>query len=84
MKTAISIDDQLMGEADNLAQRLGLSRSGLLSRALEEFLRARRGEALTAKLNHVYSHLGTASRTANSELLLPRKFNRAVKLRDRW
>jgi predicted transcriptional regulator len=55
MKTAISVDDQLMGEADQVARQMGLSRSGLVSRALEDFLRARRGDALTAKLNQVYA-----------------------------
>jgi len=35
MKTAISIDDQLLQDADRAAKRMGLSRSRLFSLALQ-------------------------------------------------
>ncbi len=83
MKTAISVDDQLMEEADSVARQMGLSRSGLVSRALQDFLRLRRGEALTAKLNEVYS-AGERNADADRDLALTRKFKRKLTLRDSW
>jgi metal-responsive CopG/Arc/MetJ family transcriptional regulator len=41
MKTAISVDGQLLSEADRTARELGLSRSRLFSLALEAYLRHR-------------------------------------------
>lgn len=55
MKTAISLPDHLFESADQLAERLGLSRSELYARAVEEFLARHRDEDVTARLNEVYS-----------------------------
>ena len=38
MKTAISLPDELFEEAESLASRLGMSRSGLYAAALEDFM----------------------------------------------
>ena len=55
MKTAVSVPDELVHAGERIAHQLGLSRSGLYSRALEEFL-ARHDEEITRRLNEVYAH----------------------------
>jgi metal-responsive CopG/Arc/MetJ family transcriptional regulator len=51
MKTAISLPNDLFKEAEAAAKDLGLSRSKLVQTALEEFLKRRREEKITAALN---------------------------------
>jgi metal-responsive CopG/Arc/MetJ family transcriptional regulator len=46
MKIAISIDDEILREADEEAGRMGLSRSRLLAMAVGEFLRRQRQEQM--------------------------------------
>jgi hypothetical protein len=55
MKTAISIDDRLLLEADLTARRMGLSHSGLFALAVRVFLRMHRQEQMLARLNKVHA-----------------------------
>lgn len=55
MKTAISIPNPVFDEAEALANRLGLSRSQLYTRAVEAFLRKNRLRNITEALDEVYS-----------------------------
>lgn len=55
MKTAISLPDELFESADALADRLGMSRSQLYARAVEEYLAKHRDQDVTARLNDVFS-----------------------------
>lgn len=55
MKTAISLPDELFEEAESLATRLGLSRSGLYAAALEEFINRHRAKRVSERLDAVYS-----------------------------
>jgi metal-responsive CopG/Arc/MetJ family transcriptional regulator len=55
MKTAISIEDELLKEADEIARRMGLSRSRLFALAIGDFLRRHREEEMLARLNEVYA-----------------------------
>ena len=55
MKTAISIDDGLLQEADETARLMGLSRSRLFSLAVGDFLQRQRREQMLLRLNEVYS-----------------------------
>jgi len=55
MKTAISIPNELFDEAEDVADRLGLSRSQLYTRAVEAFLRQHKRKDVTRALNEVYS-----------------------------
>ena len=55
MKTAISIDDGLLREADETARRMGLSRSRLFALAVGDFLQRRRQEQILLRLNEVYA-----------------------------
>jgi len=56
MKTAISIDDGLLHEADETARLMGLSRSRLFALAVGDFLKRQRGEQMLLRLNEVYAN----------------------------
>ncbi|MEX2535874.1 MAG: hypothetical protein WD273_09800 [Trueperaceae bacterium] len=53
MKTAISLPDGLFESADALAERLGMSRSQLYARAVEEYLAKHRHQDVTDRLNDI-------------------------------
>ena len=55
MKTAISVPDPIFEAADNLARRLGMSRSQLYTTAVTHFLDSFDDEAVTQALNEIYS-----------------------------
>jgi len=55
MKTAISIPDSIFQAAENLAQRLGLSRSELYVKAMSEYLNSHKNQNVTKKLNEIYA-----------------------------
>jgi metal-responsive CopG/Arc/MetJ family transcriptional regulator len=55
MKTAISVDDDLIAEADRTAREMGVSRSRLFSLAIESYLRNREHEKILKQLNRVYA-----------------------------
>ena len=56
MKTAISIDDRLLREADETARLLGLSRSRLFALAVGDFPQRQRKEQMPRRLNEVYAN----------------------------
>jgi len=56
MKTAISIPDDVFDAADEMAKRLGLSRSQLYANAVREYLDAHRSRGVTARLDQVYEN----------------------------
>ena len=55
MKTAISIPDRVFHAADELAKRMGLSRSELYVRAISALLDRHRDDLITARLNETYA-----------------------------
>jgi metal-responsive CopG/Arc/MetJ family transcriptional regulator len=55
MKAAVSIPDPVFKAADELAQRLGVSRSRLYSVALQRFVQDHEEEAITARVNEIYA-----------------------------
>ena len=55
VKTAISIPDEVFLAADELAERLGVSRSELYATAVAEYVAALRSRGVTARLNEVYA-----------------------------
>lgn len=54
MKTAVSIPDDVFGDAERLAAELKTSRSQLYARALREYLARHSAEAVTAALDSMY------------------------------
>jgi metal-responsive CopG/Arc/MetJ family transcriptional regulator len=81
MKTAISLDDHLLEEADETAQRMGLSRSGLFVLALQEYLRRRRQQEVAEQLNRVYTGK-TDSADRHLTARMKAKFRSTIK--GRW
>lgn len=55
MKTAVSVPDDLFRRAEAAARRLRVSRSKLYATALVDFLKRRDSNAITERLNAVYS-----------------------------
>jgi predicted transcriptional regulator len=56
MKTAVSVPDDLFRLAETAARRLRVSRSQLYATAIAEFLHRQETNAVTERLNEVYSH----------------------------
>jgi metal-responsive CopG/Arc/MetJ family transcriptional regulator len=55
MKTAISIPDPIFEAAEELAERLGISRSELYTTALTAYIQERRDADITERLNQLYA-----------------------------
>ena len=55
MKTAVSLPEDLFRKADEVAGELGIPRSRLFAIALEQFLVNYRQQAVTERLNAVYT-----------------------------
>jgi len=55
VKTAVSLPDDIFRLADAAARRLRVSRSQLYATAISEFLNRQQGNAVTERLNEVYS-----------------------------
>jgi metal-responsive CopG/Arc/MetJ family transcriptional regulator len=54
MKTAVSIPDRVFHSAEELAARLGVSRSELYAKALASLVEKHREDLITTRLNEVY------------------------------
>jgi hypothetical protein len=57
MKTAISIPDDVFQSAEQLAHRLGVSRSELYVQALKRYLQDHHEDGVTDALNTIYGDL---------------------------
>jgi metal-responsive CopG/Arc/MetJ family transcriptional regulator len=55
MKTAISVEDDLLVRADDAARKMGISRSRLFSLAMDKYLRHLRNKEIVEQLNRVYA-----------------------------
>jgi len=60
VKTAVSIPDPLFAAADELARRLGISRSELYARALARELASESEDSITARLDALYAEPDSA------------------------
>jgi metal-responsive CopG/Arc/MetJ family transcriptional regulator len=60
MKTAISIPDSLYKKADLVADKMGIPRSQLYAKAVEEFLLNHDDNKITEKLNMIYAKQETS------------------------
>lgn len=82
MKTAISIPDELFKTAEKTAKKLGIPRSQLFAKALEEFIRSHSRESITEKLNRVYS--SKSKETKNNITDLSVESLRKSLINDSW
>jgi predicted transcriptional regulator len=82
IKTAISIEETLFHRAEKAAEALEVSRSRLISLALESYLSRYEADLITAKLNEVYADGPTAEEKEQLEAM----WNYHVRLTkdDRW
>jgi metal-responsive CopG/Arc/MetJ family transcriptional regulator len=55
MKTAVPIPDEIYQSADQLAKRLGMSRSELYAKAVSNYINAHKNEAVTKALDQIYA-----------------------------
>ena len=55
MKMTVSIPESLFEDVESVAKDLGVSRSRLIRTALQDFLRRRRDEEITAALNRSWA-----------------------------
>jgi metal-responsive CopG/Arc/MetJ family transcriptional regulator len=55
MKTAISIPDPIFQAAENMAKRLGMSRSELFTVAMSKYMKENKYQNVTESLNKIYS-----------------------------
>lgn len=67
MKTAISISDKVFHAAEELAERLKVSRSALYAAAIADYVARRTGEQITARLDVVYGAEGKGVTSAAAE-----------------
>lgn len=76
MKTAISLPDNLYKKADATAAELGIPRSQLVAKALEEFIQRR--ENITEKLDQVYGGIpdGRTPEILEADLVSLRKLTK--------
>lgn len=56
VKTAVSLPDKLFRQAETAARKLKVSRSQLYANAIEEYLKRRKDDEITAKLNEILAH----------------------------
>ena len=61
MKTGISIPDRVFRSAEQLAARLGVTRSELYCKALAAFIEKHRDDLITSRLNQIYGSDGETS-----------------------
>jgi metal-responsive CopG/Arc/MetJ family transcriptional regulator len=55
IKTAISLQEELFNQAEQVARNMNISRSRLFALALEEFIARQRNRQILEQLNLVYS-----------------------------
>jgi len=78
MKTAISIPDEVFETAEELANRLGKSRSQLYTQAISGYIKKYRQVNVTEMLDKIYSNI-------DSSLEPPlRKLQSRSLLKDEW
>jgi len=61
MKTAISIPDRVFRSAEQLAARLGVSRSELFTKAIAALIEKHRDDLVTTRLNEIYCSVAGGS-----------------------
>jgi len=68
VKTAISLPDALFAEAETTAKSMGIPRSQLFARAVEEYLNHHNKERITKNLNTVSASAGDNIKTTTAGL----------------
>ena len=56
MKTAVSLPERLYKDAEKAAKSMGIPRSQLFAKALEEYISHHKRDKVTEKLNEIYKN----------------------------
>ena len=70
MKTAISIPDHVFKAAEQLAKRLGKSRSSLYTEAVSNYVNEHQSEGIKQALDDIYGEEGEESRLSSDLIAL--------------
>ncbi len=82
VKTAISIDNDLLEETDMMARELQIPRSQMVSLALEDYLRKYHNRRLLRQINEAYAGQADAEEVQTMEII--RSHRRRSGDRDEW
>jgi metal-responsive CopG/Arc/MetJ family transcriptional regulator len=80
MKTAVSIPNRIFQSAEDLAARLGVSRSELYARALANLVERHLDDLVTARLNEIH---GTSVENSTLEPDVAALQSRSIR-REKW
>jgi metal-responsive CopG/Arc/MetJ family transcriptional regulator len=69
IKTAISLPELLFQRADAIAHRLDISRSQLIARAVEDYLKRHESRLLLESLNRAYEDAPTSEEREQAQLM---------------
>jgi len=81
VKTAISIDEDLFEQAEELAKTLKIPRSQLFSNAIQEYLLRKESQQLLDDINQAYKKPPTAAERAHLSRMKTKLRRRVV---DQW
>ncbi len=82
VKTAISIDNNLLAETVSLAQELDIPKSQVVSLALEEFIQHYRNKQLLSQINEAYADAPDSEDKITLEII--RSHRRKLGGNDEW
>ncbi len=82
VKTAISIDDNLLEQTDHIAQELDIPRSQLVSLAIEDYIQRYRNKQLLAQINEAYSISPDSDEIGTLKII--RSHQRKLGKQDEW
>jgi metal-responsive CopG/Arc/MetJ family transcriptional regulator len=82
VKTAISIDEDLLEETNDIAQELDIPRSQVVSQAIEDYIQRYRNKQLLAQINEAYSDSPDPDELGTLEIM--RSHQRKLGEHDEW
>jgi len=68
MKTAVSLPERLYKDAEKAAKSMGIPRSQLFAKALEEYISHHTRDKVTEKLNEIYKNSNIESNIEETSL----------------
>jgi len=68
MKTAVSLPERLYKDAEKAAKSMGIPRSQLFAKALEEYISHHKRDKVTDKLNEIYKNSNIESNIEETNL----------------
>lgn len=68
MKTAVSLPERLYKDAEKVAKSMGIPRSQLFAKALEEYISHHKRDNVTEKLNEIYKNANIESNIEETSL----------------